>query len=313
MTDRVLRYLADARPATPCLVLDLDRVEENYLALAEALPDARVYYAVKANPAPPVLERLVRLGASFDVASVREVEMVLEAGATPDRISFGNTIKKEADIARAYALGVRLFAFDAEAELAKLDRAAPGASVFCRILTTGEGADWPLSRKFGCAPEMAYRLLLAASRTSVTPVGVSFHVGSQQKDPGQWDAAVGHRRRPVPPPGVPRRRAEPRQRRRRLPDRLPRGRARGGPLRRGDPRRGAAPLRQPRAEPDRRARPQPRRRRRRAGDRGRAHRREGRRGRPPLGLPRRRQVRRPRRDDGRGDPLPRRERPPRHA
>jgi ornithine decarboxylase len=53
MTDRVLRYLADARPATPCLVLDLDRVEENYLALAEALPDARVYYAVKANPARP--------------------------------------------------------------------------------------------------------------------------------------------------------------------------------------------------------------------------------------------------------------------
>ena len=191
MTDRVLRYLADARPATPCLVLDLDRVEENYLALAEALPDARVYYAVKANPALPVLERLVRLGASFDVASVREVEMVLEAGATPDRISFGNTIKKEVDIARAYALGVRLFAFDAEAELAKLDRAAPGASVFCRILTTGEGAEWPLSRKFGCAPEMAYRLLLAAaSRTSVTPVGVSFHVGSQQKDPGQWDRAV---------------------------------------------------------------------------------------------------------------------------
>lgn len=190
MTDKVLRYLDESRPATPCLVVDLDRIEDNYRALADALPDARIYYAMKANPGAPVLRRLVDLGACFDVASVAEVRMALAAGVTPDRLSFGNTIKKEADIRAAFELGVRLFAFDAEAELAKLDRAAPGSRVFCRILTTGEGAEWPLSRKFGCSPDMAHDLLLAASRTSVTPVGVSFHVGSQQKDPGQWDRAV---------------------------------------------------------------------------------------------------------------------------
>lgn len=126
MTDRVLRYLADARPATPCLVLDLDRVEENYLALAEALPDARVYYAVKANPAAPVLGRLVDLGSCFDAASVQEVEACLDAGARPEAISYGNTVKKERDIAAAFARGVRLFAFDSEPELRKLARSAPG-------------------------------------------------------------------------------------------------------------------------------------------------------------------------------------------
>ena len=62
----------------------------------------RVFYAVKANPAPEVLSLLASLGSCFDTASVAEIEMALAAGATPDRISFGNTIKKERDIARAY-------------------------------------------------------------------------------------------------------------------------------------------------------------------------------------------------------------------
>ncbi len=63
--------------------------------------------------------------------------------------------RRRRDIARAYALGVRLFAVDCEAEVEKIARAAPGAKVFCRILCDGAGAEWPLSRKFGCAPEMA--------------------------------------------------------------------------------------------------------------------------------------------------------------
>lgn len=190
MTQKLDRFLDRARPATPCLVVDLDRVEDNYLALESALPEAQIFYAIKANPAPEILKRLVALGACFDVASIAEVEAALAAGADPASISFGNTIKKERDIARAAELGVRLFAFDAEAELEKIARAAPGARVFCRILTSGEGADWPLSRKFGCAPEQAFALLRRASALPVVPWGVSFHVGSQQRDPGQWDAAI---------------------------------------------------------------------------------------------------------------------------
>ena len=150
----------------------------------------QIFYAVKANPAPEILSRLAALGCSFDVASPGEVAMALEAGADPSRISYGNTIKKEADIAGAFALGVRLFAFDSEAELAKIARAAPGSRVFCRILTTGEGADWPLSRKFGCAPAMARELLTRAAAMGVEPWGVSFHVGSQQKSPAAWEAAL---------------------------------------------------------------------------------------------------------------------------
>jgi ornithine decarboxylase len=190
MTDRIHEFLRNRREDGPCLVVDRDVVRNNYNAFARALPDTRVFYAVKANPAPEILDLLTQLGSCFDTASVVEIEQVMAAGATPDRISFGNTIKKERDIARAYELGVRLFAADCEAEVEKIARAAPGARVFCRILCNGAGAEWPLSRKFGCAPEMAPRVLEHAHRLGLVAYGVSFHVGSQQRNPRMWDGAL---------------------------------------------------------------------------------------------------------------------------
>ena len=190
MTDRIKEFLNRNPDEGPRLVVDLEVVRENYLGFAKALPDTRVFYAVKANPAPEILDLLARLGACFDCASVPEIEQALAAGATSDRISFGNTIKKERDIARAYGLGVRLFAVDCEAEVEKIARAAPGAKVFCRILCDGAGAEWPLSRKFGCAPEMAARVLECAHARGLVAHGLSFHVGSQQRDPRRWDGAL---------------------------------------------------------------------------------------------------------------------------
>lgn len=191
MSKKISRFLAERQPATPCLVLDLDIVAQNYAKLREALPDATVYYAMKANPAAEILDLLVRSGSSFDAASVNEIDLVLAAGAGPERISFGNTIKKQADIAAAHARGVRLFAFDSWAELEKIAVAAPGSRVFCRITTTGTGAEWPLSRKFGCDRASAGELLRLAAALGLEPYGISFHVGSQQRDPKQWDHAVG--------------------------------------------------------------------------------------------------------------------------
>lgn len=190
MNERIARFLADNRPETPCLVVDLEVIAEAYDTLRRHLPLAQIYYAVKANPAPAIVRRLEGKGANFDVASPGEIELCLDNGATADRLSYGNTIKKEKDIAFAYRKGVRLFAFDSAVELEKLARAAPGARVFCRILVDCRGADWPLSRKFGCSPDMAVELLRRAREQGLDPYGVSFHVGSQQTDLGQWDGAL---------------------------------------------------------------------------------------------------------------------------
>ena len=190
-TQRILDFLATRRPAGPCLVVDLDVVANNFRAFEKALPQSKIYYAVKANPSPEILRLLASMGSSFDCASVAEVEMAMDAGAPAERISFGNTIKKERDIARAYELGIRLFAVDCVEEVDKIARVAPDAKVFCRVLTDGEGAEWPLSRKFGCAPEMAVDVLRHAASLGLDAYGVSFHVGSQQTNLDAWDKALG--------------------------------------------------------------------------------------------------------------------------
>jgi ornithine decarboxylase len=194
MTERIRKFLADRRDSGvdegPVLVVDLDVVKDNYINFAKALPDTRVFYAVKANPSPEVLSLLAKLGSCFDTASVAEIEMALAAGATPDRISYGNTIKKERDVARAFELGIRLFAVDCNAEVDKVARVAPGSRVFCRILSDCAGAEWPLSRKFGCEPGMAVDVLEHALRSGLEAYGVSFHVGSQQRNQHAWDRAL---------------------------------------------------------------------------------------------------------------------------
>ena len=189
-TQRILDFLAKERPEGPCLVVDLDVVRRNFEAFRRTLPETSVYYAVKANPAPQILGLLAELGSCFDTASVAEIKMVLAAGATPERISYGNTIKKERDIARAFELGVRLYAVDSVAEVEKVARAAPGAKVFCRVLTDGAGAEWPLSRKFGCRRDMAIEVMERAKALGLVPHGLSFHVGSQQPDLDAWDRAL---------------------------------------------------------------------------------------------------------------------------
>ena len=142
-------------------------------SFAKALPDSRVFYAVKANPAPEVLSLLASLGSCFDTASVAEIEMALAAGATPDRISYRQHHQEGARHRarlRARRSPVRGRLPAPRSRRSPAPRPAP--SVFCRILSDCAGAEWPLSRKFGCEPEMAVDVLehapsvLAWSRTA---------------------------------------------------------------------------------------------------------------------------------------------------
>lgn len=185
---RPIAAFLDAHPGfdRPTLVMDLDAVAARYRDLAAGLGDARIHYAVKANPAPEILRRLVREGCCFDAASRGEIALCLDAGARPEAISFGNTIKRASDIAWAWERGIRLFAVDAAEELGKIAENAPGAQVMLRILLEESPGDWPLSRKFGCAPESAGALMRMAQAFGLEPVGISFHVGSQTREAAMW-------------------------------------------------------------------------------------------------------------------------------
>lgn len=176
-------------PDTPYLTIDLDRVRANYHAVREALPEVAVYYAVKANPAPEIVRLLASLDAGFDVASPGEIDLCLAQGARPELLSYGNTIKKAADIEHAYRLGVRRFSFDASGDLENLGRLAPGSVVACRFLVDAPESGTPFGRKFGCAPEEAARLLVRAAELGLRPA-LCFHVGSQQCDPRAWTVGM---------------------------------------------------------------------------------------------------------------------------
>jgi ornithine decarboxylase len=176
---------------TPNVVINLHQIKYNFIKLRDSFPFAHIYYAVKACPGEPVLRLLNELGSNFDIASRYELDRVLSLGITGDRISYGNTIKKARDIEYFYQNGVRMFATDSKDDLRNIAKFAPGSRIFVRMLVeAGQSADWPLSRKFGCHPDMAYDLLVQAKELGLTPYGVSFHVGSQQRDIGIWNEAI---------------------------------------------------------------------------------------------------------------------------
>lgn len=170
----------------PTLVLDPSVVESNFYQLKAGMPTANFHYAVKSNPHPAILERLCKIGCKFDAASMGEIKMCLAAGAKPEDISFGNTVKRWQDIEFAYANNIDLFAADAEEELEKIARHAPSSRVFIRVLIGQTEAEWPLSRKFGCDPAMALALMGYATELGLKPVGISWHIGSQTKHPEMW-------------------------------------------------------------------------------------------------------------------------------
>ena len=174
----------------PTVVFDLDMLRAKYRALDIGLETASIHYAVKANPAPEVIAAVAAEGGRFDCASRGEIDLCLSLGIPAERIAFGNTIKRASDIAHAFACGVEQFAADAEEELYKIAQHAPGARVIIRMVIESSEGDWPLTRKFGCSPREALRLMDLGRYLGLDIAGISFHPGSQMREPRMWANAL---------------------------------------------------------------------------------------------------------------------------
>ncbi len=184
-----LAVLADD---APFLAYDLRIVTGRVQAFQDAFARrVAVRYAVKCNPDAEILrDRRAAAGGGFEVASLVEAQLAVAAGADPADVLFSNPVKPPSHIAGAFALGLRRFAVDCPEELAKVAEHAPGAGVYVRLSVDDTSSRFPLSAKFGCTPEDARRLLLAAPGLGLVPDGVTFHVGSQCTDPDAWAHAV---------------------------------------------------------------------------------------------------------------------------
>ncbi|MEP6650959.1 MAG: type III PLP-dependent enzyme [Lapillicoccus sp.] len=187
---RAAPQLGSDLPATPFLEVETAVVTKRLATLAAALPGVAIHYAVTANSHPDVLAAVVAAGGNFDVASPLEVRACLAAGATPDDLVYSNPVKRRDHIAESAALGVRLFVVDSLPEVRKVAEAAPGTAVVSRLVTSSDGSDWPLSRKYGCSVAQAVEALRLAAHLGLDPAGVGFHVGSQQRDPNAWRSPI---------------------------------------------------------------------------------------------------------------------------
>ena len=178
---------------TPVLIMDTNLIKENHEQFRqelEELSDAKVFYAVKANPHPGIVKFLYELGAGFEIASEEELDLVLSLNVPPSKIVSSNPVKTPSFIKSAYAKNVVYFAFDSYTEIEKLSQLAPESNVYVRLSVSNEGSEWPLDRKFGVDVEDAVELLLEAKRENLKPCGITFHVGSQCNNPATWVKAI---------------------------------------------------------------------------------------------------------------------------
>ena len=178
LTKKDVQMLSGKYP-TPFVVISLAQVERNYDFLKRHMPRVNVYYAMKANPAPRIIETLARRGASFDTASAGEIETLARMGIAGTRMIYANPVKTPQGLAAAAQFGVRRFTFDDRSEIGKMAAVVPGAEVLVRVRVKNQKALVDLNAKFGAEPEAALALLREAKAAGLSPAGVCFHVGSQ--------------------------------------------------------------------------------------------------------------------------------------
>jgi ornithine decarboxylase len=187
---KVLNYIALSDEPPPYLLMDKEVVKEKVSLIGKGIKNAKVFYAVKANPDREVLAFLNGFGVGFEIASEGELQILASLGVGPERIITSNPIKSLKFLEQAVSYGVNYFAYDSPAEVEKLARYAQGSNVYVRLTVPNEGSEWPLSKKFGVEMDEAVELLVQAQKRGLNPFGITFHVGSQCNNVYNWDTAI---------------------------------------------------------------------------------------------------------------------------
>jgi ornithine decarboxylase len=179
----------------PFLLIDPEIIREKYRRFVAAMPNVRTHYAVKANPDPRVVQILAAEGASFEIASPAELDILISSGIDPSEVHYSNPVRARQHIKYAASRGVVWFAFDSVEELRKVHSVAPHAKLYLRIDTPNIGSDWPLSGKFGTKMREVDGIIDVAVELGADLCGVTFHVGSQCRNAENWRVAIDSSKR----------------------------------------------------------------------------------------------------------------------
>jgi diaminopimelate decarboxylase len=146
-----------------------------------------LYYAVKANTNPAILELVFGMGMGADVASRGEMQAAMDAGCPAERIVFSGVGKTKNELAFALDHGILVNA-ESEEELAVIAGMRRGTSIGIRVnpgvdahthryITTGTEES-----KFGIPIESAPAAFRMAMDAGLVPDVISCHIGSQISD-----------------------------------------------------------------------------------------------------------------------------------
>lgn len=175
---------------TPFLLVDLEQVRRNYRKIKEGIQGAEVFYAMKANSHPQILEALAKENASFEIASLSELVLLRDLHIPPEKIICFNPIKAPKFLKEMDKQKIRVMAYDSKDEVDKIAQYAPESKLVLRIVVDNEGSDWPLIKKFGVDVADALPLLKYAKKKNLEPIGLTFHVGSQCLNKNNWIKAL---------------------------------------------------------------------------------------------------------------------------
>ena len=172
-------YMLAGRYKTPLEVISTDQIEENYTFLKRHIPRLKVFYAIKANPADCIINKMIDLGSNFDVASAGEINKLRSMGVAGSRMIYANPVKHEAGLVAAAQAGITRFTFDSRNEIEKLAKFVPNSEVLARVKIENSEAAVDLNTKFGAEADDIVPLLQYAKEKGLQPAGICFHIGSQ--------------------------------------------------------------------------------------------------------------------------------------
>ncbi len=192
--DRVREALQQGY-AKPFLLVDTSIVRTKARRFKAAMPRVQPHYAVKANPDPLVLKTLIEEGVGFEIASIAELDILLGLGVPAVEIYYSNPMKSRAYLEYAAAKGVEWYVLDSVEELRKIVSVKPDAKLYVRIEAPNVGSDWPLAGKFGIKSTEVDGIIAEAVALHADLAGVTFHVGSQCRNPENWRVGIQHAKR----------------------------------------------------------------------------------------------------------------------
>lgn len=185
-----VRAAARQKYERPFLILDNAIVREKLRRFRVAMPRVQQHYAVKANPDRRVVQALMQEGCRFEIASTPELDLLIALGVNPAEVFYSNPVRSRQAIAYAAAKGVEWFVVDSVDELRRVHEIKADARTYLRIATPNIGSDWPLSGKFGAGAGEARDIILTAAKLGADLAGVTFHAGSQCRNPENWRVGI---------------------------------------------------------------------------------------------------------------------------